>query len=101
MPERLTEKFVKSVDLPASGAITHWDDDPKAKGFGLRVHAGGARSFFINYRIEKRERREAPTIQDLIDRYGTEHVPTKSMGRQGTKVAQQRINDEKKMLAEI
>jgi integrase len=43
---------------------------------------------------EKRERREAPTIQDLIDRYETEHLPTKT-------TADDRKEDEKKMLAEI
>src|SRR5262249_21764021 len=43
---------------------------------------------------EKRERREAPTLQDLIDRYIDEHLPTKSAN-------EQRIEDEKKMLAEI
>ena len=85
-----------------------WDDDPKAMGFGVRSYPGGGKSFFVDYRIEgrqrrftigpfprwsvtaareeakelrkqidrghdpagqKRERREAPTVQDLIDRY--------------------------------
>ena len=43
---------------------------------------------------EKRERREAPVMADLIDRYITEHLPTKTGG-------EQRIKDEKKMLAII
>jgi integrase len=43
---------------------------------------------------EKRERREAPTIQDLVDRYIAEHLPTKTGGKN-------RINDEKRKLAEI
>jgi integrase len=42
----------------------------------------------------KRKRREAPTVQDLIDRYVEDHLPRKSIG-------DQRIEDEKKMLAEI
>ena len=85
-----------------------WDDDRKATGFGVRSYPGGGKSFFIDYRIDgrqrritigpfprwsadaarerakelreqidrghdpagdKRERREAPTVQDLIDRY--------------------------------
>src|SRR5438105_4430044 len=51
---------------------------------------------------EKRERREAPTVQDLIDRYIVEHMPTK--GTKGRKVEylkktmQYRENDEKRML---
>jgi integrase len=43
---------------------------------------------------EKRERREAPTVQDLINRYIEQHLPRKSM----TAVRQ---NDDKRMLAEI
>src|SRR5262249_340180 len=31
---------------------------------------------------EKRERRKAPTIRDLIDRYITDHLPTKSRNRE-------------------
>jgi integrase len=50
---------------------------------------------------EKRERREAATVEDLVDRYITDHLPTKTAGGPRAKIAQQRINDEKKMLAEI
>jgi integrase len=42
----------------------------------------------------KRERREAATIQDLIDRYIADHLPKKT-------VVGPRINDEKRVLAEI
>jgi integrase len=133
MPIKLTSKVVEAVDAPANGALTLWDADPRAKGFGVRIHAGGAKSFFLNYRIngrerrytigaypmwsvdaareeakelrkrvdrghdpagEKRERRDAPTIEDLIDRYVEEHLPTKT-------AADDRKEDEKKMLAEI
>jgi Arm domain-containing DNA-binding protein len=41
---------------------------------------------------EKRERRKAPTIRDLIDRYITDHLPTKSRNRE---------RDERRMLEEI
>jgi integrase len=44
---------------------------------------------------EKRERREAPTVQDLIDRYLLEHAPRKSL------TANARMNDEVRMLDEI
>src|SRR6516225_8927877 len=43
---------------------------------------------------DKRERRTAPTVQDLIDRYIEDHLPKKS-------IAGPRLNDEKRMLAEI
>jgi integrase len=102
-------------------------------GFGVRIYAAGSKSFFLNYRIDgrerrftigpfprwsvtaarerakelrteidrghdpagqKRDRRDAPTVQDLIDRYVDEHLPRKSG-------AESRIEDEKKMLSEI
>jgi integrase len=129
-PRRLTKKIVEAL----TGQLTRWDTDPKAKGFGVRVYPSGAKSFFLNYRLdgrerrytigdyptwsveaareqakelrkeidkghdptgEKRERREAPTVQDLIDRYIEDHLPTKSGADEW------RIEDEKKMLGEI
>jgi hypothetical protein len=133
MQRRLTNELVDNIAAPASGALTFWDDDPKVRGFGIRVYASGARSFFLNYRVDgrerrytigsfpawsasaareratelrkliehgrdptldKRERREAATVQDLIDRYIEEHLPTKS-------VTKAREADERRMLAEI
>ena len=127
MAERLTSKVVETVNSPA----IVWDDDPKVKGFGLRAHSGGAKSFFLNYRIdgverritigryptwsvtaareetkalrqridrgedpanEKRERRTAPTVQDLVDRYIRDHLPT---------ITAREHNDQRRMLAEI
>src|SRR5580704_13721496 len=109
MPTRLTYRCVEKLTT-ADGAY-HFDDDPKAAGFGIRLYPGGGKSFFIDYRIngkqgrhtigpfprwsadaareearalrkkidrgfdpagDKRERREAPTVQDLIDRYVTD-----------------------------
>jgi integrase len=129
MPIKLTNKVVEALDAPG----TLWDDDPKAKGFGVRVYASGTKSFFINYRIdgrerrftigdyprwsveaarerakelgkqidrghdpagEKRERRDAPTVEELADRYIEEHLPTKT-------TADDRKEDEKVMLREI
>jgi len=43
---------------------------------------------------DKRARRTAPTIQDLIDRYIADHLPKKT-------ITGPRLNDEKRMLAEI
>ena len=110
-----------------------WDGDPKAAGFGIRSYPGGGKSFFVDYRIDgrqrritigpfprwsadaarerakelrklidrghdpagsKRERRTAPTVQDLIDRYVEDHLPKKSQDKT-------RVADEKRMLAEI
>jgi hypothetical protein len=110
-----------------------WDDDPKATGFGVRSYPGGGKSFFVDYRLngrqrrytigpfprwsaeaareqakklrkeidqgvdpagDKRARRTAPTVQDLIDRYIKDHLPKKT-------VPVPRIEDEKKILAEI
>jgi integrase len=45
---------------------------------------------------EKKQRREAATVKDLIDRYVADHLPTKS-----AKEGEPRYNDEIRMLAEI
>jgi integrase len=129
-PVRLNNKFVAAL----AGGEMWWDDDPKATGFGVRSYPGGGRSFFIDYRLDgrqrrytigpfprwsadaarerakelrrqidkghdptgnKRERRTAPTVQDLIDRYIADHMPKKKLGEVT------RINDEKRMLAAI
>lgn len=128
-PVRLNNKFVEG--LPPGEMW--WDDDRKATGFGVRSYSGGGKSFFIDYRIDgrqrrftigpfprwsadaarerakelrkeidrghdpagaKRERREAATVEDLIDRYIKDHLPKRSADKS-------RIADEKKMLAEI
>jgi integrase len=132
-PDKLTHEFVRDVAPPSNGTATYWDNDPRVTGFGVRVYAGGGRSFFLNYRIDgrerrytigpfprwsvtaarerakelralidkghdpagqKRERREAPIIEDLVDRYIEDHLPRKT-------APEQRIDDEKKMLEEI
>lgn len=136
MADKLTDNLLTSIPAPAKGAITVWDNDPKARGFGARVFAPtkqnpkGLRSFFINYRIDgverrhtigkyplwsvsaarseaqelrkrvdrsedpaldKRERREAPIVGDLIDRYVRDHLPGKA-------AEGHRRNDEIRML---
>jgi integrase len=61
MPTKLTERGVKAIEAPKSGATTVWDSE--VTGFGVRVFAPsgrrpqGARSFFVNYRIDGAERR--------------------------------------------
>jgi hypothetical protein len=56
MAEKLTDGIVKALTTPAKGArITY---DAEVKGFGIRVTAGGARAFVLNYRTRLgRERR--------------------------------------------
>lgn len=125
MSIKLTEIVVFKLPAPTSGASTVWDSE--LKGFGVRVFAPtskrphGARSFFVNYRIDgverrftiggfpewsvkaargeaeelrcridrgedpasaKRERREAPTVADLAERYKVEHLPNKAKSSQ-------------------
>jgi len=125
MPQKLTERAVKALKPPKAGARTIWDGS--LTGFGVRVFAPtgrrpeGARSFFMNYRVdgferrytigsfpewsceaarieakalrqridrgedpalEKRERRTAPTVADLADRYRLEHLPRKAASSQ-------------------
>jgi integrase len=63
MSERLTEKSAGALPIPDKGNRIYWDA-PNAKGkdhtpgFGLRITAGGARAFILNYRTRSgRERR--------------------------------------------
>jgi integrase len=129
----LSAEFVRNLDVSKTGPRTFWDNDPKATGFGIRLNRGGSKSFFLNYRVEgrerrivigphprwsvaaarerakelrrevdrgsdpandRRERRNAPTVQDLIDRYVSDHLPRKRLN-------EVRARDEKRMLAEI
>ncbi len=121
MAEKLTEAAVKSAKPPTTGAVTLWDNE--VKGFGVRIFApstrrpNGARSFFLNYRVDgierrytiggfpeytvkaarekakelrneiavganpaqnKRVRREAATMDDLVDRYLRDVLPRKA-----------------------
>lgn len=61
MAIRLDERTVKACATPEKGALSFGDDE--ITGFGLRVFAptkrspGGARSFFVNYRVNGAERR--------------------------------------------
>jgi integrase len=128
-PVRLTNKFVSNL----ADGVMWWDDDARATGFGIRSYPGGGKSFFIDYRLDgrqrrytigpfprwsaeaarerakelrrgidqgqdpagdKRTRRTAPAIQDLIDRYVADHLPKKAL-------VGPRLRDEHKMLAEI
>jgi integrase len=114
MATRIVEDTVKSAPIPAIRSATHWDTD--IVGFGFRVHVTGAKSFFLNYWVngrerrvtigkwpawsalrarnrakelrrevdtggdparERRERREAATIGELIERYRRDHLPTR------------------------
>src|SRR5579863_494366 len=121
MALKLTDTWLKKQAPPAAGDETHWDSE--ITGFGVRIFApssrrpSGAKSFFVNYRIDGREkrltigsfpdwsveaaraeakelrrridrgedpakdrkdRREAPTVRDLADRYRTEHLSKKA-----------------------
>jgi integrase len=61
MSHDLTDAWLKRQPPPSSGAVTIWDSE--LRGFGIRMfaptkrHPHGARSFFINYRVDGRERR--------------------------------------------
>ena len=52
-PVKLNNKFVEAL----AASEMWWDDDPKAMGFGVRCYAGGGKSFFIDYRLDGRQRR--------------------------------------------
>jgi hypothetical protein len=45
---KLSDATIKSLEKPASGNKITYDDE--IKGFGIRVTAGGAKAFILNYR---------------------------------------------------
>jgi integrase len=126
---RLTDASIKRIKPPATGNRITYDGD--VPGFGVRVTAGGDRSFILNYRTragrERRytigdfpdtwstvaarekakqlkrliddggdplqeiaDKRAAPTITDLIERFEREHLPRR---RPGTAADYKRILD--------
>ena len=77
MALKISESWLKKQAAPAFGATTFWDSD--ISGFGLRFfaptrrHAPGARSFSVNYRVRRREKRftvAAICKGRASDRYG-------------------------------
>jgi integrase len=61
--QRLDDKYVRGLDLPTTGTMRVWDcHDPKkpklpwCSGFGVRLSAGGSRSFVLRYRADRVER---------------------------------------------
>ncbi|KJS25069.1 MAG: integrase [Hyphomonadaceae bacterium BRH_c29] len=52
---RISDRTVRSLEPPDVGNIIYYDTD--IKGFGVRVTAAGQRSFILNYRIFRRQRR--------------------------------------------
>ncbi len=125
MASKLTDTWLKKQAPPATGDETRWDSE--ITGFGVRIFApssrrpSGAKSFFVNYRIDGREkrltigahpewsveaaraeakelrrridrgedparerqdRREAPTVRDLAERYKIEHLSNKAKSSQ-------------------
>jgi integrase len=50
---RFDNHFVRNLPTPAKGKRKYWDtSDPRVAGFGVAVYASGARSFFVNYRVD-------------------------------------------------
>jgi integrase len=122
---RITDTWIKKQAAPPTGDKTFWDSE--ITGFGVRMfaptrrHLSGARSFFVNYRVngrekrfaigafpdwsveaaraeakelrrridrgedparERQDRREAPTVRDLAERYKIEHLSNKAKSSQ-------------------
>jgi hypothetical protein len=59
MPRRstakLSDRYIKSLPDPEAGSTVVYDAD--LPGFGIRLTPAGARSFVLNYVVDRRERR--------------------------------------------
>ena len=53
--EKLTDSFVKKTRPPESGRLEYWDTT--VSGLGLRITAGGVKSWCIRYRAGTKHRR--------------------------------------------
>src|SRR5438552_17486787 len=51
---KLTDPIVKKLTPPATGQLTMWDET--LAGFGLRLAAGGARTWVVAYKVHGRKR---------------------------------------------
>ena len=60
----LTNSIIRSLPAPAKGNVIHWD--PEVAGFGIRITAGNARAFILNYRTRTGRQRRY-TIGDWPD----------------------------------
>jgi integrase len=67
---RLTKRAVDAATA-TTGAIIIWDDN--VKGFGLRVAAGGTKSYILSYRAGRG--RHAPQHRITIGRHGSPWTP--------------------------
>ncbi len=52
---KLTKRVVDAAEIPDSGQVFIWDDT--VKGFGLRVSAGGAKSYILSYWTQEGRKR--------------------------------------------
>lgn len=52
---KLVKTQIERTPPPGAGYVIHWDDE--LPGFGLRVTAGGAKAFVLQYRAKGRTRR--------------------------------------------
>jgi Arm DNA-binding domain/Phage integrase, N-terminal SAM-like domain len=56
LPEKITDKLVRSIPAPEKGNVLHYD--PELKGFAVRVTAAGVKAFVLVYHFGKAERRD-------------------------------------------
>ena len=62
MAQRLTDAVVRHLPIPTKGNKLTYDDE--VAGFGVRVTAGGSRSYVLNYRVKGTQRERRYTVGD-------------------------------------
>ena len=60
MGQRISDKVVRSLEPPVKGYAIHYDSE--VGGFGVRVTAGGVKTFIISYRTKDTGRSRRKTI---------------------------------------
>src|SRR5215467_5189520 len=65
MADRLTDKIIRKLERPTAGnRITY---DSALTGCGVRITAGGAKAFVLNYRVKASGRERRHTIGSCSD----------------------------------
>lgn len=71
MQGKITKRSVDAMAAPASGDLVLWDTE--VKGFGVRVRAGGTKTYILHYRAGSG--RSAPLRKFTIGKHGSPWTP--------------------------
>jgi len=79
---KLTKAAIGALELPAGKTEGfYWDDD--LPGFGVRIRAGGKRTFVVQYRVGRQQRRLSLGRVDALDLSEARRAARATLGKAG------------------